>query len=340
MTEIAVGLVGYGLGGSTFHAPFIDTVPGLRLATVVTSRKDLVAGDYPDARVAPTVAELLADPEIGLVVISSPTPTHYEVAYAALNAGKHVVIDKPMTATVEQADTLIQLAASRGRMLTVYQNRRWDGDFLTVQHAIKQGWLGEVYYYEAHFDRFRPQIKQGWRESAEQASGILYDLGAHLIDQALVLFGMPDAVTADVFTQRPAARAIDYFHVILHFGRKRAVLHSATLVRAPGPHFAVHGDAGSFLKYGMDPQEEALMAGKRPGDPRWGVDQPEHYGILTSADGSRAVETIRGSYETFYERIVSCLRDGAPPPVDPKDSRSVLAVIEAAIRSALERRTV
>ncbi len=340
MREINVGLVGYGMGGSIFHAPLIGAVPQLNLTTVVTSRKDQVHRDFPDVRVS-TLPELLSDASIHLVVISTPTATHFEIAAAALSAGKHVVVDKPFAASVHEADALIQLAAQKHLRLSVFQNRRWDNDFLTVQHCVAQKWLGTVYHYEAHFDRFRPWIKAGWREESETASGILYDLGAHLIDQALVLFGLPNAVTADVLTQRPEARAVDYFHLILDYGRTRVILHSATLVRASGPLFAIHGDAGSFLKYGMDPQEAASAAGERPGNPQWGLDLPESYGVLTEASGvHRPIETLCGSYERYYELMAACLLDGTPLPVDPADSRNGLAVIEAAQHSAAERRTI
>lgn len=341
MREISVGLVGYGMGGSVFHAPLIRSIPQLRLATVATSRKEQVQHDLPRVRVVNSWPEMLSDPGIDLVVISTPTSTHFEIAEAALAAGKHVVVDKPFAAGVHEADALMALAAQQSLRLSVFQNRRWDNGFLTARHCIDRGWLGAVYHYEAHFDRFRPRIKPGWREESETASGILYDLGAHLIDQALVLFGMPRAVTADVLIQRPEARAVDYFHLILDYGRARVILHSATLVRAPGPHFAVHGDAGSFLKSGMDPQEGALLAGDRPGHPRWGLDPAENYGEITAEDGShRSIETVPGSYEKFYELMASCLLDRGPLPVDPADSRNGLIVIEAARRSAAERRTV
>ena len=294
MSEITVGLVGYGLGGSVFHAPLIQAVRELRLTAVVTSRREQVEQELPGVSVVADIAELVADPGIDLIVVSSPTVMHYETARAALLAGKHVVMDKPFALTVREAETLMSLAESKGRMLSVFQNRRWDNDFLTVRQCIDSGWLGTVYHYEAHFDRFRPDIKPGWREVPGRGSGILYDLGAHLIDQALQLFGMPQAVTADVLQQRRCAQADDYFHLVLDYGQRRAILHGSTLVRQPGPHFAVHGDGGSFLKYGMDPQEEDLKAGKRPGDPKWSLDDPANYGELVSADGARRkVETLR-----------------------------------------------
>jgi len=333
--QIAVALVGYGYGGSVFHAPLIRAVPRLRLAVVVTSRREQVAA-IPGARAAATLAEALDDPQIKLVVVVTPSASHFEVARQALRAGKHVVVDKPFALRVAEADELLALAGRHGCLLSVYQNRRWDGDFRTVRRLIEQGSLGAVYHYEAHFDRFRLKAREVWRDQPGPGSGILYDLGSHLIDQALVLFGMPRAVTADVFAQRPGARAIDYFHLVLDYGPMRAILHGAMLVPGRGPHFSVHGDAASFLKYGMDPQEEALAAGRAPAG-----DDPANYGVLISANGEkRVIETLDGDYPCFYEQMADSMEHGAPLPVNPADSRDGLAVIEAALRSASERRTV
>jgi len=336
-----VGLIGYGLAGSVFHAPLVRSVPGLRLTKVVTSRREQVSKDLPGVAVASAVEDLLSDPAIDLLVIASPSANHCEHARTALLAGKHVVVDKPLAVTSREASELIELAATRSRVLSVFQNRRWDNDFLTVQHTIKQGWLGEVFHYEVHFDRFRPQIKAGWREVPGPGAGILYDLGAHLIDQSLQLFGMPRAVTADIIAQRYGAKVDDYFHLVLDYFPLRVILHAATLVPHSGPRFTVHGDGGSFLKYGIDGQEEALKHGQRPGDPHWGADSPVYYGELTAVEGPpRKVETLRGGYERYYQALAACLQMGGPPPVDPRDSRDGLIVIEAAQRSAAERRTV
>lgn len=341
MPPIKVGLVGYGLGGAVFHAPLIGAVPELAVVSVVTSRREQVARDLPGARAVDTVAELLADATIDLVVVASPSPTHYEIAKAALQAGKHIVVDKPFATSVREADDLIALAAAKNRALSVFQNRRWDNDFQTVRQCIDEGALGEVYHYEAHFDRFRPQLKGGWRDEPLKGAGLLYDLGSHLVDQALQLFGMPRAVLGDVFPQREAAASGDYFHLILDYGHRRAILHAANVVREPGPHFLIHGDRGSFLKYGMDSQEESLKAGMRPRDPGYGEDEAANYGQLTSADGTRrTVPTVTGRYQHYYAGIAEHLLNDAPLPVDPADSRDGLIVIEAAARSAIERRWI
>lgn len=339
--RVYVGLIGYGLAGAVFHAPLIRSIPGLRLAAIATRREGQVMTDHSGVVVHPTPEVLIAEPGIDLVVIASPNETHFPLARAALDAGKHVVVDKPFTITSAEADDLIALAARRGRLLSVFQNRRWDADFLTVRHCIEQGLFGEVASYEVHFDRFRPAIKQGWREQASPGSGILYDLGAHLIDQALVLFGPPRAVTADLLAQRPEARTVDYFHLTLDYGKRRVIVRSSTLVSEPGPRFAVHGDGGSFLKYGIDGQEDALKAGKRPGTPEWGREDPRWFGTLVTASGERrTIESLPGAYEAYYEGIAAAILDGAPPPVRAEEARDVIRIIEAAMRSSAERRTI
>jgi scyllo-inositol 2-dehydrogenase (NADP+) len=340
MNPIQVGLIGYGGAGATFHAPLILAEDRLRLARVVTSRREQVAL-IPGARATATVTELLADHGIQLVVVASPSDSHFEIARQALEAGKHVVVDKPITLASAEADELIELARRRGLALSVFQNRRWDGDFLTVRRLISEGALGRVYHFEARYDRFRPRIRVRWREMPGPGAGTLYDLGPHLIDQALQLFGMPRAITADAFPQRPGSQAIDYFHLILDYGAARAILHASVLSPAPVPHFGVHGDGGSFIKYGMDQQEDALKAGKGPRDPGWGVDSEALHGELTTADGARRkVVTEPGAYQRFYAMMAEALLAGAPLPVDPADARDNIRVIEAALESAAEARTI
>jgi scyllo-inositol 2-dehydrogenase (NADP+) len=341
MEAVGVGLIGYGNAGAVFHAPLLRAEPRLRLAAVVSSRSEQVARGVEGARVVATPSALFEDPAIDLVVIAAPNAAHASLARMALDAGKHVVVDKPLTPTAAEADALISLAAARGRMLTVFQNRRWDGDFLTVMRLVRDGLLGDVSYVESHFDRFRPAIQAGWREVPGEGSGVLYDLGAHLVDQALVLLGTPTSVSADVLAQRTNADVVDYFHVVLGYGTRRVVLHASTLAPGPGPRFVVHGDGGSFVKYGLDGQENALRSGVRPGARDWGREPPERFGMRTGADGVRtAVETAPGSYEAFYAGVAACLLDGAAPPVDARDARTGLRVIEAAMQSAAEQRVV
>ncbi|MBB3227401.1 scyllo-inositol 2-dehydrogenase (NADP+) [Luteibacter sp. Sphag1AF] len=341
MTPVSTGLIGYGTAGAVFHAPLIAAAKGLRLNAIASSRTAQITSEFPEVRVYPSPEALIADPDIRLVVIATPNDTHAPLARAALQAGKDVVVDKPFTLNASEADALLALAERSGRLLSVFQNRRWDNDFLTVRRLIEDGRLGEVMYYEAHFDRFRPEIKQGWRETPAAGSGLLYDLGAHLIDQALQLFGLPDDVSADVQRQRTAAQTDDYFHIVLRYARRRVVLHASTLVREPGPRFLVHGDGGSFSKYGIDGQEAALREGGRPGSDYWGDDDPAQFGTFTDIDGTRqTIDTLPGRYTAFYDGIAQALREGTPPPVHAREARDVIRVIEAARISASEGRRV
>jgi predicted dehydrogenase len=318
---IRVGLAGYGLAGSVFHAPLIRACERMELSAVLTSR-DV------DARVG-TLDELLKWSD--LVVVATPNTTHFEIAAAALNAGKHVVVDKPFAVTIDEADELISLAKQRERVLTVFHNRRWDSDFLTVRKVLPQ--LGEVMLFEAHWDRFRPEIKRGWREELQPGGGVLSDLGPHMIDQALMLFGMPDAVSADVIAQRSGAEVDDYFDLTLRYGERRVCLRCSALIAQPRPRFAIHGTAGSFVKYGLDPQEAQLKAGMGPGDDGFALDESD--GTLTFGDGRHGkVPSECGDYLAFYEKVADAVLDGAPVPVDPVDARAGLVLIDLARRAA------
>jgi scyllo-inositol 2-dehydrogenase (NADP+) len=318
---IRVGLAGYGLAGSAFHAPLIRACEGMELTAVLTSR------DVPE-RVG-SLDELLERSD--LVVVATPNTTHFEITAAALNAGKHVVVDKPFTVTVDEADALIALAKQRERVLTVFHNRRWDSDFLTVRKMLPS--LGEIMLFEAHWDRFRPAIKQGWREVPQPGGGVLSDLGPHMIDQALVLFGMPDAVSADLLAQREGAQVDDYFDLTLHYGERRVCLRCSTLVAEPRPRFAVHGTGGSFVKYGLDPQEAQLKAGMDPRDQGFGVDPVN--GAIAFGDGARGeVPSERGNYLALYERVGNGIVGNVPPPVEPADARAGLMLIDLARRAA------
>lgn len=318
---IRVGLAGFGLGGSTFHAPLIRACEGLELAAILTSR------DVP-LRVG-TLDELIARSD--LVVVATPNATHYSYAKAALEMSRHVVVEKPFTATLEEAETLIALAEHQQRIVTVFQNRRWDSDFLTLTSVLPQ--LGTVQLFEAHWDRFRLGLRDSWKEEAGGGTGLLGDLGSHMIDQALQLFGLPDALQADLARQRAEAKVEDYFALTLYYGSMRAVLSASTLVSSPRLRFAVHGTEGSFLKYGLDPQEEQLKGGLVPGAPGYGCD-PEP-GKIVRPDGTvRQVAPGEGRYLSFYQQVVAAVAHGGPPPVLPDQACNVIRVIEVARRSA------
>lgn len=319
---IRVGLVGYGLAGKAFHAPLILSCDRMELAAVLTSR------DAP----APvrTLDELIERSD--LVVVASPNQTHFPIAKAALEAGRHVVVDKPFTVALDEADELIALAEQKGRVLSVFHNRRWDSDFLTVRKIMPR--LGEVMLFESHWDRFRPQIKEGWRERPEAGGGVLSDLGPHHIDQALQLFGTPEAIGADICTQRANAVVDDYFDVTFHYGRRRVRLCCSTLVAEPRPRFAIHGTGGSYIKLGLDPQEAQLKEGLEPGDPSFGIDSRD--GIFVGPTGeAESVPTSKGNHPAFYEGMADAILEGAPSPVAPQDARDGLLLINLARRASL-----
>ena len=337
-STLNVALLGYGFASKTFHAPLLTHVPGLRLTHIVSSDSAKVKKDY-DVTVLAKPEEAFALPEIDLIVIATPNITHFDLASKALKAGKHVVIDKPFTNTVAEATELIILARKQRRLLSAFQSRRWDADFLTLRKVLADGALGEVAHFESHYDRYRPEPRQRWRELPGPGSGIWFDLGAHLADQALQLFGLPEAIYADLEMQRPGGQAVDYFHVILRYGRNRVILHGAPLVVAEIPRFTVHGALGSYTKFGMDPQEEAFKRGEIPGSPGWGQD-PQPGTLLTKkGDGfeTRQVPNIPGNYLTYYEGIRDAISHGAPNPVTAEEGLGVINVLETGVKSSAAR---
>ncbi|UAL12319.1 oxidoreductase [Caulobacter segnis] len=335
-----VVLVGYGYVGKTFHAPLIAATPGLALHTVVSSDPAKVAADFPDAQVVPDLAEALADPAIELVVVATPNALHAPQALAALAAGKHVVVDKPFALDAAQARTMADAARDAGKLLTVFHNRRWDSDFQTLQRLIADGALGEVVQYESHFDRFRPEVRDRWRERAGPGAGAWMDLGPHLLDQALVLFGEPLAIAADIGVQRQGAGADDYFHVTLRYPVLRVILHGSLLTAASDLRLAVHGTRASFVKHGLDPQEAQLKAGMTPGAPGWGRDS--RHGVLTTVENDVQVHTdvrpeVTG-YRTFYAGVREAIRNDAPSPVPVEQALRVMELLELARKASDERR--
>ncbi|RZJ82271.1 MAG: oxidoreductase [Brevundimonas sp.] len=339
MTDLNVGLVGYGYVGKTFHAPLISATPGLRLAGVVSSRPDDVAAAWPDAVVHPRLEALLAS-KPDLVVIATPNDLHEPQARAALRAGCAVVVDKPFTLTVAEAEGLERLADETGRLLSVFHNRRWDGEFLTLKGLIADGSLGTIRRFESHIDRFRPQVRDRWRENAGPGAGLWFDLGPHLVDQALQLFGWPEAITADLATLRPGGQSTDYVHVVLRYPAMRAILHADVTSPAPELRMAVQGDRGGWIKTGMDVQEVQLKAGMTPGATGWGVDPRP--GVLTDGATGRRRETPgqAGGQQAYYAAVAAALRGEGPNPVTAAEAIQVMRVIEAGERSARERRDV
>jgi predicted dehydrogenase len=321
---IGVGLIGYGLGGSVFHAPLIEAEPRLRLHAVVTSRAGQVERDHPGVRVVGSAAELLEDPAVELVVVAAPNAVHHELAAAALAAGRHVVVDKPFTLTTADADDLIALAERQDRLLSVFQSRRWDGDFLTVRRCLEAGLLGRVSSFESRYDRFRPAPKGGWKEEDVPGSGLLWDLGPHLIDQALQLFGLPETVWADLQVQRPGVEAVDWVDLVLGYGRLRVLLRAAMEVRDPGPRFEVHGDRGSLLT--------------------WGLDRPEVDATLTTEVAGLELRGrlagLPGDHGAYYAAMAAAVAGQGPVPVTAAEARDVIMVIEHALESGRQGRVV
>ncbi|MBO1435621.1 oxidoreductase [Meiothermus sp. CFH 77666] len=336
---IHVALIGYGFAGRVFHAPIIQNVPGLRLVTVASSKPEKVKSDWPDLWVSESIEEVINHSELDLVVIATPNATHFDLARRALQAGKHVVVDKPFTILASEARALASLAAERGKVLSVYQNRRWDGDFLTLRKLVLQGVLGEVVYLESHFDRYRPEVQNRWRDQAGPGSGLWYDLGPHLADQALELFGMPQAVYADIAQQRYQAQAPDYFHVLLRYPRLRVVLHASALVPGGSPRFVVHGTEASFASRGLDGQEALLKQGLRPGQEGWSPALSEGW-LYRPDQAAEPVPMEPGDYRRFYEGVRDAIRQEGPNPVPPEQAVRLMEVLEAAIESANEHREI
>jgi scyllo-inositol 2-dehydrogenase (NADP+) len=347
MADLGVALLGYGLAGAVFHAPLIASVPGLRLAVVVTSNPERAARatrEHPGVVVLDAAEQVWEQAgELDLVVVATPNRTHAPLALAAMEAGLPVVVDKPMAVDAAEGQALVDRARARGLLLTVFQNRRWDGDLLTVRRLLDEGALGRVWRFESRFERWRPTPKTGWRETGgpEDAGGMLNDLGSHVVDQALHLFGPASLVYGELDRRRPGMRVDDdAFVALTHTSGVRSHLWMSSVAAQLGPRLRVLGDRAAYVKHGLDGQEEALRAGRRPDGPGWGEEPPDRWGLLGTEEQARPVPTEPGAYQRFYEGLVTALRDQAPPPVEPADAVAALRVLDAARRSAGERAAV
>lgn len=345
MKTVKTGIAGYGNGGRLFNATIIDSVEGFRITKIMTSNETNISAahqDFPDAEVVSKFTDLTEDPDLDLIVITTPNHLHHELAKKALNAGKHVVVEKPFTPTVKEADELIELASEKNLIISVNHNRRWDSDFLTVKKIVNGNKLGDIVDYEAHFDRFRNEVPNGWKEEKENAgSGILYDLGSHLIDQALTLFGPPTEIYADLRKQRKNAEVPDNFEVLLYYPNMKATLKASSLVKAKGPTYSVHGTKGSFVKYGIDSQEEMLKSGLKPnGNWGWGQESQEIWGKLDVLEESGTVESEVGDYRKHFVNIYEAITNKAELEVKPEQARDVIKVIELATQSSAEKRVI
>ncbi|MCE6991528.1 Gfo/Idh/MocA family oxidoreductase [Dyadobacter sp. CY323] len=336
-----VGLIGFGLSGRYFHSPFLSTNPGFKIKTVVERTKNEAQEFDPEIGNARSIDELLSDPEIDLVFICTPNDTHFPYAMDALENGKHVVIEKPFAATEAEARQLVELAKEKGLILTAYQNRRWDSDFLTLKKLISEGKLGDIVEYESRYDRYREVVPtESWKEKSVPVGGNLYNLGPHLIDQALVLFGEPETVTADVRSVRPHSEIDDYFDVRLGYKDKLVILKSSLMVYENQLRYVLHGTKGSFIKGGLDPQEETLRKNILPTEKPWGVEPENRWGKLSSQEFTGIIESEAGDYAPFYQNVYDAIVDGAELAVKPEEVVRTARVIDLAFQSSKEKKVM
>ena len=345
MKQLHTAFVGYGPGGRIYNAPILSSVPGFKVSKILTSTPENIkaaTSDFPEAEVVKDISEILEDPSIQLVILVLPNHLHYSFGKQVLEAKKHLLIEKPFTTHVREANELINLAHQNNLILSVNHNRRWDSDFRTVKKIVENNLLGRVVEYEAHFDRFRNEIKPGWKEEKElPGNGTLYDLGSHLIDQALHLFGLPKEVFADIRIQRDHAKVPDSFELLLFYPQLKVTLKAGTLIKEKGPTYSIHGTKGSFVKYGADVQEEALKNGKNPQNSSdWGREPQEIWGKLNTVSKEELYESEAGDYRVVYQNLYNAITSGAALEVKPEQARDVIRIIEAAQQSQDERRVV
>jgi predicted dehydrogenase len=345
MKTINAALVSYGMSGEIFHAPLLSAHKGFTIISILERTKNRSHDRYPSANIVRSYEEILEDDKVDLVIVNTPDRYHYEMALDAIKANKHVIVEKPFTLKVKEANDLILKAGKTGKLLSVFHNRRWDGDFMTVKKIIDEGLLGRLVEYEAHFDRYRNYLqKESWKEQVSGQSGTIYNLGSHIIDQALVLFGLPEAVFADIRTLRTGAEVDDSFTLLMRYPEIKVSLKVSYLVREPGPRFYLHGTDGSFLKWGTDPQEEELKSGRLPGIPGWGEEPEELWGTLnTDISGTKykgKYETLPGNYLAYYDDIWDAIINHREPSVTAEQGRDVIRVIEAAKESNRLRKEV
>jgi scyllo-inositol 2-dehydrogenase (NADP+) len=342
---VQTAIASFGMSGQVFHGPFLKVNPRFQVRIIVERSKMISKTLFPEADIVRSFEEILSDREVELVIVNTPDSFHYEMARMALQAGKHVVVEKPFTFRLEEADDLIRLAEEKGKLLTVYQNRRWDGDFMTVKKILQSGVLGNLVEFESHFDRYRPFIAPStWKEEEGNYTGVLYNLGSHMVDQALALFGMPEAVTAHLRIIRNEGKVIDYYDIRMQYAAFAALLKCSYLVKEEGPRYILHGTNGSFLKWGIDPQEEILKTGVLPGGDSWGKEPEDKWGILHVQDNNagqiQRIATEKGQYQSFYDNLFQAIRYGQPLAVKPREARDGIRILELAIESNRDKRTV
>ena len=345
MKPIVTALCSFGMSGQVFHGPSLKVLPQYKIHKILERHKRISETHYPHAIIVTEFEKIIHDPEIELVIVNTPDYLHFDMAKQALEAGKHVVVEKPFVKKSEDAVELIEIARKKKVLLTVYQNRRLDGGFLTLQKILENNLLGRIVEYESHYDRYRNFIQEGsWKEDGDERTGVLFNLGSHIVDQALVLFGKPRAVSADLSVLRTGGRTTDQFNIRLHFDRFVAILRCSYLVREMGPQYIIHGTEGSFVKMGTDPQEEMLKVNRLPDEPGWGKEPPSDWGKLnTSINGIHfegKIETIPGNYALFYTNLYHAIRAGEPLMVQPEEALMTIRVLEACLESNRLGKTV
>jgi len=331
MKQLNAGIIGFGLSGSVFHAPFLHTHPRFNLTKIVERTSHASQETYPYIEVVKDYKALLEDNELDLIVIGTPNIWHYPMVKESLLAGKHVVVEKPFTPATQEATELIDISEKVNKKIFVYHNRRWDGDFLTVKKLLAENTLGDIKEYEVHFDRYAPDIKENWRDQELLGSGILYDLGSHLIDQAIHLFGFPNKIKSTIEAQRIDSPVDDYFRIELEYPNGlKAILTAGMLVKKLGPRFIIEGSKGSFIKYGIDPQEAALKEGQMPNTKDWGKEKKENWGTININGNNNKIETIAGNYMGFYDNVYDAIVNDKEIFIKPEEAKDVIKIIEMA----------
>ncbi|QUM78015.1 oxidoreductase [Moritella sp. 24] len=334
LVPIKTAVIGYGFSAKTFHIPFITSLPEFELVAISSSQRDAVEHDWPVVDHYLSANDLLINSDAELVIITAPNDVHFCLAKQALENNKHVVLEKPFVTNITDGEALIKLAAEKSLTLSVYHNRRWDGDFLTVKKLIEEDRIGELRSFESHFDRFRPNVRQRWREQAANGGGILFDLGPHLIDQALILFGVPNAITAQCLIMREGSTNVDYFNLVLHYPNQVTTLHADLFSAGPNKRFSIKGTKGSYEKYGLDPQEARLIAGVLPVDASWSDESTDQYGCLYNAEEIDIVTTERGCYQLYFTAMADAIRLKTKPPVTAESALLNIKLIELAMESS------
>jgi len=344
-TPVKTALASFGMSGKVFHGPLLKVNNGFEVVAILERSKELSKELFPEAKIVREYDDILNDDEIELIFVNTPDKLHFEMAKAAIEAGKHVVVEKPVTLISNEAEELIKLARDRNVVFSVFQNRRWDADFRTVQAVVNEAKYGRLVEFESHYDRYRTYIAPNtWKEAGDEYSGVLYNLGSHMVDQAYVLFGKPKAVTAHLKIVRQKGVVTDYYDIRLDYEDFAAILKCSYLVKEPGPRYTIHGEYGTFFKYGIDNQEELMKAGNLPEGEDWGTEDPEFWGTLVYEENEEnieeLVETIPGNYNIFYDNVYGAIRKGEELQVKPEEALEVLKILEACLLSNKEKRTV